>query len=378
MPGSRAAVLLACCATAIQAVGPLGLTAGRAEAAAPGQFDLQAHRGGLGLVTESTLEAFANALELGVTSLELDVRLTEDGHPVVTHDRRVSAIKCRDTAPAFAGDPEFPYVGELVLHLSVAQVSTLDCGWQQLPGFPFQRVVAGARMPLLSEVFDLIACYDAKRVRVGIDPKFAADAPRETAPRRQLVRVVAREVRGARMLERVTIQSSDWRILMRMRRLEPGLPIVAAASGSFLQAGKPGASPWLGGIDIDDFHGSLVAAAASFGADGIAPYAPYVTRRLVRQAHDAGMTVLAWTVDDPATMSSLIDARVDGIITDYPDRLRALLTRRGLRPPAPAPRGNRGCVAPGLLTGGVMAERGAADATARLTSAWTAPSAGGR
>ena len=155
MPGSRAAVLLACCAAAIQTVGLLGSTAGRAEAAVRGSFDLQAHRGGLGLVTESTLEAFANALELGVTSLELDVRLTEDGHPVVTHDRRVSAIKCRDTAPASAGDPEFPYVGDLVRRLSVAQVSTLDCGWQQLPGFPLQRVVAGARMPLLSEVFDL-------------------------------------------------------------------------------------------------------------------------------------------------------------------------------------------------------------------------------
>ena len=180
------------------------------------------------------------------------------------------------------------------------------------------------------------------------------------------------------MLERVTIQSSDWRVLMRMRRLEPGLPIVAAASGRFLQAGEPGASPWLGGIDIDDFHGSLVAAAASFGADGIAPYEPDVTRKLVRQAHDAGMTVLAWTVNEPARMSSLLDARVDGMITDYPDRLRSLMARRGLRLPAAAPRGDRSCVAPGVLTGGVMRRAGAADAGARLTSAWTAPRAGGR
>src|SRR5688500_5872413 len=72
-------------------------------------FDLQAHRGGLGLTTESTLVGFAKAIELGVTTLELDTQVTEDEHVVVTHDRRISAVKCQDTAPAFPGDPEFPY-----------------------------------------------------------------------------------------------------------------------------------------------------------------------------------------------------------------------------------------------------------------------------
>lgn len=71
-------------------------------------FDLQAHRGGLGLVVESTLPAFANALELGVSTLELDVQITRDGEAVVTHDRRISDRKCRDTAPATPGDPQYP------------------------------------------------------------------------------------------------------------------------------------------------------------------------------------------------------------------------------------------------------------------------------
>ena len=76
----------------------------------PHRFDLQAHRGGLALVVENTLPAFANALELGVSTLELDVQITEDGHAVVTHDRDLSPAKCVDTEPAFPGDPEFPYV----------------------------------------------------------------------------------------------------------------------------------------------------------------------------------------------------------------------------------------------------------------------------
>ena len=329
--------LLTCCALALAPADGTGRPADPAAGASPGRglFDVQAHRGGLGLVTESTLEAFANALELGVTTLELDVRLTEDGDPVVTHDRRVAAVKCRDTGAAVAGDREFPYVGDLIRSLRSAQVRTLDCGWQQLPGYPRQRVVAGARMPLLGDVFALAECYGADAVRFSIDPKFAADAPGETAPRGQLVRVVARAVREARLLDRVTVASVDWGVLMRMRKLEPRLPIVAATSPRFLEAGEPGASPWLGGIDIDDFGGSLVKATASFGADGISPAQGFTTRRMIRRAHRAGMTVIPWTVNDPARMRELIDAGADGIVSDYPDRLRAVALERGLRPPSP-------------------------------------------
>ena len=242
----------------------------RKRSTEPAAFDLQAHRGGLGLVTESTLEAFANALELGVTTLELDVQITEDGQAVVTHDRRVASAKCRDTAPAFQDDPEFPYVGDYVRNLTLAQVRTLACD-KPLPQFPQQRVVANARMPLLSEVFALADCYGARKVRFNVETKVEAGAPQETAPREQFVQIVAREVRQSGVLDRVTIQSFDWGALMRMREVEPRLPLVALTNGDFLQTGQPGASPWLGGIDADDFGGSLVAAAASFGADAISP-----------------------------------------------------------------------------------------------------------
>jgi glycerophosphoryl diester phosphodiesterase len=84
-------------------------------------LDVQAHRGGLGLRPESSLAAFTNALQLGVTTLELDVQITEDGRAVVTHDRRVNPVVCRDTDPAVPGDAEFPYVGK---HDEVAPVTS--------------------------------------------------------------------------------------------------------------------------------------------------------------------------------------------------------------------------------------------------------------
>lgn len=100
------------------------------------QFDIQAHRGGIGLTVESTLASFGKAMELGVTTLELDLQITRDGREVITHDRKLNPAKCRDTAPVTPGDPQFPYAGKYVKDLTFAQARTLDCGSLRQPDFP--------------------------------------------------------------------------------------------------------------------------------------------------------------------------------------------------------------------------------------------------
>lgn len=296
---------------------------------------------------ESTLSAFGNAFRLGVSTVELDVQITEDGQAVVTHDRRVDSRKCRDTAPLVAGDPEFPYVGKFVHTLSFAQVRTLDCGSVRLADRPGQELAPGSKMPLLREVFALAERYGAKDVRFNIETKVEAGAPHETAPRERFVQVTAAEVAAAGVERRVSVQSFDWGALMRMREVAPRLPLVALTNYDFLQTGKPGASPWLGGLDIDDFGGDPIAAVKSFGVSAFSPvhgfpqggsvvdpgYRPYVTREMVAHAHRNGIKVIPWTVNDVPTMAKFLDDGVDGLITDYPDRLRGLLASRGFRLP---------------------------------------------
>lgn len=312
-------------------------------------FDLQAHRGGLGLMTESTLDAFGNALALGVTTLELDIQITEDGHAVVTHDRQVQSHKCRDAQMLAANDPDYPYVGKYIKDLTLSQIHTLNCGYQQLPGYPEQKVIAGASIPLLAEVFALVDSYAADSVRLNIETKVEAGAPHETAPRSAFIAAVLREISEAGYQQQVTIQSFDWGTLMALRAAAPELPLIALTNGqSFLRCGEPGASPWLGGLDIDDFNCDVVAAAASFGASAISPvhgspqdgvigdpdYIPFVTEDMVQRAHEAGLKVIPWTVDDRETMHYLMELGVDGIITNYPDRLRQVMQERGLSLPS--------------------------------------------
>ncbi|UYM04699.1 glycerophosphodiester phosphodiesterase family protein [Solicola gregarius] len=324
------------------------------------EFDLQAHRGGVALTVESTVPAFARALRTGVSTLELDVQITEDREAVVTHDRVVNSAKCRDTAPAHPGDPAFPYVGDYVKDLTLEQVRTLDCGSQTLSQFPAQEAAPGARMPTLAEVFELVDTYEAHDVMLNVETKVEAGAPEETAPRSQFVRTVADEVDTAGMSDQVTIQSFDWGALMMMRDVAPELPIIALTNRDFLQTGEPGASPWLGGIDIDDFDGDLVAAVDSFGADALSPvqgfpqdgaigdpdFEPYVTRSMVEDSHDAGMPVIPWTVNDRDTMEHFTRLGVDGIITDRPGVLRDVMARRGFDLPAQYRDPSAGRVAP--------------------------------
>jgi glycerophosphoryl diester phosphodiesterase len=298
-----------------------------------GSFDLQSHRGGRGEWTEESLAAFANSLKLGVTTLELDTHLTSDGKIIVWHDDTIQADKCSDTAPATAGDPQFPYVGDRVAELSLAQVKTLNCGFTQLPGYPLQDVIEGNRIAELKDVYQLARDYDAEKVRFNVETK-VEDGRSGGEGMVALTKAVVIEIYKAGMADRTTVQSFDWSSLNLTKKIAPQLPLVALSSGDeWLQVGQPGASPDLGGIDIDTYGGSLAKAAAAQGYDVISPNFRSVTPAMIAEAHELGLPVIPWTVNTTADMARLMDLGVDGIITDYPTRLRTLMDERGLKLP---------------------------------------------
>jgi glycerophosphoryl diester phosphodiesterase len=139
-----------------------------------------------------------------------------------------------------------------VKDLTLAQVKALDCGSQTLPDFPQQEAVPGAQIPTLREVFDLVERYRSP-VHLTVETNVEAGAPQETAPREEFVQQAVKEIRAAGFLNRVTIESFDWGSLMRMKQVEPRLPLVALITPEFAQVGQPGKSPWLGWLDVHDF-----------------------------------------------------------------------------------------------------------------------------
>jgi glycerophosphoryl diester phosphodiesterase len=296
--------------------------------------------GGRGEWTEESLAAFADSLTLGVSTLELDTHLTEDGKVVVWHDDTIQANKCIDTVPAVPNDSEFPYVGDRVAELSLAQIRTLNCGYTQLAGYPEQQVIEGNRIAELKDVFQLVHDAGAQKVRFNVETK-VEDGLAGGEGSVALTKAVVTEIYLAGMSGRTTVQSFDWSTLNLTQKIAPQLPVVALSSGdAWLQVGRPGAAPELGGIDIDDYDGSLAKAAKARGYDVISPAFASVTPQMIADAHQLGLPVVPWTVNTTEDMARLIDLGVDGIITDYPTRLRTLMDERGLKlPKAYAPAG---------------------------------------
>ena len=127
-------------------------------------------------------------------------------------------------------------------------------------------------------------------------------------------------LRETDLLDRTSIQSFDWAVLRLVRAAEPRLRLNAITNTDYLQLNRPGASPWLAGLDIDDFDGSIPAAVSTLGFDAISPSHTILTPAMVAEAHEAGLRVLPYTVDAAATMRRLIEIGVDGMITQPPRR----------------------------------------------------------
>jgi glycerophosphoryl diester phosphodiesterase len=300
-------------------------------------FDLQGHRGARGLAPENTLEAFATALEIGVTTLELDLGMTKDGVLVISHDSFLNPDHTRGPDGKFL-DTQGPAIRSLTLaELKRYDVGRLKPGTAYAANFPEQQGKDGVRIPALTELFELVRSRGAEHVRFNIETKLTPTSGADTPDPETFVQAFAGAVREAGLMARVTLQSFDWRTLVAMRRIAPEIERVCLTidrgPGDTLQRGKPGASPWTAGFDIDDVGGSTPRLVAAAGCAVWSPLYRDITPEALAETKSLGLKLIPWTVNDPADMARLIGAGVDGLISDYPNRLRAVMAEKGMTLP---------------------------------------------
>lgn len=308
-------------------------------------LDLQGHRGARALAPENTLPGFARALGVGVSTLELDVGMTRDGVVVVTHDRRLNPDIARGADGRWLRPPT-PAVYELTYReLQRYDVGRIRPGSEYSKRFPYQRRADGVRIPTLESVFELARHAGNDTVRFNIEVKVSPEAPEETASIEDLTRALLKVIRANGMEKRVTVQSFDWRVLKLVRSEAPDIAVSYLTSqqqwGDNVMAGHPEDSPWTAGVRWREHRSvpRMVAAAAGNDMQGVtwSPYFGELNEAQVKEAKALGLKVVPWTVNERADMERFIDLGVDGIITDYPDRLREVMQARGLPLPAPTP-----------------------------------------
>ncbi len=271
-------------------------------------IDIQGHRGARGLLPENSIRGFLHAVDLGVNTLELDLCVTGDGQIVVSHEPFFSSEICLDENRNMIPEEEATKLN--MYKMTYEEVLQYDCGSLMHPRFPSQGKVKVVK-PLLSEVFNRVEQYtqlnNLTPLNYNIELKSLEEYDNvyhpEPAKFSEMVYNLINETPGVDW-NRVTIQSFDFRILQYFRKQYPKVILSQLIENEL---------PWQENVETLGFNPEIYSC-----------YYKSLTREVVAELHEAGIKVIPWTINEVDEMRELIEWGVDGIITDYPDRIQEL------------------------------------------------------
>lgn len=308
----------------------------------PGLVRLVGHRGARGVMPENTMEGFAFTLAAGVRALEFDVVLTRDRVPVVTHNHRLAQATTRDAQGRWIKGEE-PRIADLSLdELRRFDVGGLDAGSPYGGRFSDQVFLSHVQVPCLSELLALANAPGNEDVYLLLELKSDPALKDDPAERAALVDAVVGDVRRQRLEPRTVLHSFDWNLLDECRRKAPDMPTsyLSQLPAASQDPGEPDSASV--GPDFRASSQSLPRMVAAAGGQMWCPHHQDVTPELVQEAHALGLLVTVWTTNEPDEIARMIDAGVDGIVTDFPGRAQHILLGRGLRWDTDAPLPFRG------------------------------------
>lgn len=270
-------------------------------------FDIQGHRGFRGLYPENSIPGFLKAVDIGVTTLEMDVVITKDNQVILSHEPFISAQICLDKE-----GNEFSENGQEKLNIyemTYDEVKEYDCGSKPHPYFPEQKKM-NVFKPLLSEVIDLVENYTASRnlepVFYNIETKTTEEGDHIYHPEpSEFVLLLMEELSHFDIENRVIIQSFDSRTLEVVKADYPDYKTALLID----QNQKPGQE----------------LSKLGFMPDILSPHYSLVNLGLMAEMKSSNIQVIPWTVNEEKDMQKMIEYGVKSIITDYPDRLFNLL-----------------------------------------------------
>lgn len=266
-------------------------------------FSTEAHRGGRGLMPENTTPAMLNAIDLGITTLEMDTHISSDGKVFLAHDYYIN--------PSFTLDengreiPETDDKKHILYQMKYEQIRKYDVGSKINSRFPDQKKFK-TYIPLLSEVMDSVQAYiketGKKQVFYNIETKSIVSGDNKLHPEpEKFVDILVKVIEKKKLIPWVVIQSFDVRTLQVLNRKYPHIKT------SFLIE------------NTQSFEGNM--KLLGFKPFIISPNAKLVTVEFVNKSHQQNLKVIPWTVNTKEDIEKLKALGVDGIISDYPNLL---------------------------------------------------------
>ena len=290
-----------------------------------GLVRLIGHRGARGLMPENTMEGFEFTLNMGVKALEFDVLISKDNVLVVTHDNYLSEFLTRDCKGKWLLKK-----GPKINELTIAELKQFDVGGVNAASsygksFPAQEFLSGIQIPTLSELLGLACLPKNKSLYLLLEIK-----SEPSVNKANFVRQIVSEIREKKLESRTVLHSFDWDLLKECQKVAPEIPRSFLSELPENSEGTSDNTSEEVTPDFSSFKSSIPKAIADQNGQMWCPYFKDLTSVLLKEAHALGLLVCTWTVNEIEDIENMIDIGVDGIVTDYPDRVQGVFSSRGM------------------------------------------------
>ena len=299
----------------------------------PNHIKIYGHRGARGDLPENTLESFKYLFENNINAYETDILITKDLTPVITHDFRLD--------PSFTKDEDGNWIKDeniKIFDLTYEEISKFDVGslnklTRYGRRFVNQRSLENQKIPKLSELLELSSKNVLQNLLINLEIKSTPDEKNLTPEPKDLVQIVLNEINNSNLKDKIIISSFDWRILREVKKQSPEIPraylTFQQEKGVKIKKTIYSKSPWIDHIPLTIVY-DLPKIIKELGGSAWHPYYKDINKKAVKDAHDNKLPVNVWTVNDEDDMLKMIEYGVDGIMTDYPLRLKNLCEKRSI------------------------------------------------
>ena len=299
----------------------------------PNHIKIYGHRGARGDLPENTLESFKYLFDNNINAYETDILISKDLIPVITHDFRLEPSFTKDSEGNWIEDENikiFDLTYEELLKFDVGSINKLSRYGRR---FVNQKPLENQRIPKLSELLDLSSKNKSENLLINLEIKSTPDEENLTPAPEDTVKLVVNEINKSNLKDKIIVSSFDWRTLTEIKNQYPEISraylTYQQVRGMKIKKTIYNRSPWMSFLPFYEDH-ELPKIIKSQGGKAWHPYRKDITKKLVDISHQEDLPVNVWTVNEEYEMLKMIEYGVDGIMTDYPLRLKELCEKENI------------------------------------------------
>ena len=293
----------------------------------PGFIKIYGHRGARGVLPENTLESFKYLFENNIRAYETDILITKDLIPVITHDFKLDPSYTKDNNGDWIEDENIKIIDLTYEEILKYEVGTLNKLSRYGRKFINQKSLDNQKIPKLSDLLKLSSDNEFDDLLINLEIKSTPIEEGLTPSPEEMVKIVIDEVGRSNLSDKIIYSSFDWRVLREIKERDPKIPRAHLTSGA---KGKIyDKSPWL---DFTPLHSEvdLPKLIKALGGSAWHPNYKDVNKEVIKISRNEGLPVNVWTVNREQDMLRMIDYGVDGIMTDYPLKLKELCDKENI------------------------------------------------